>query len=209
MFFIQILFSDPLLYLVAFAALAFGLVLHNIFQSLVAARLGDTTALRAGFISTDPRPHIDQIYLIFLAFFGWAIPNAVPLRGGMMRGRAQSEVLAILAGPLGMALYAIVIFVLGVKLQLLLGDNLPGIGSGLQLAAFKTLSSAIAFLVPLPPMDGARIAAAVGTPSMRQLLRQIDNYGPIGFFIIMMVLSGFFTAVAAAVLNFVGRVLGL
>lgn len=54
MFFFELLGRDPLAYLVAFAAAAFGLVVHNLFQAYLADRYRDSEPRRYGFLTVEP-----------------------------------------------------------------------------------------------------------------------------------------------------------
>jgi Zn-dependent protease len=190
--FIQELFTSPLTYLMALAAMAFGLVLHNVVQALVAASLGDNTAKSQGFTSTEPRAHINPIYLIWLAIFGFAIPNTIPVKSYNLRGRSSSEVLIWLLGPISLVVWAFVLILVGALLNKFVGDSAQSIVKGFYSGAGNVISLAVLFIFPVPPLDGARAVRAFGNREINRVLDQIEqftNSTPFGFMIIFIVLS--------------------
>jgi Zn-dependent protease len=181
-----------LILLVWFAASLFALVLHNITQALVARALGDSTAVNMGFAETDPRKHIDPIQLLFMILLGGAFPLPITLRASNLRGRGPwSEVLVWVSGSLGMLLWGLLLTIAAVLLVRFGGENntVEPIVRGLLVAAGFAVRFAVIYLVPVPPMNGARILHLVGNEQVRQVLRQIESYGFMGFFIIFFILS--------------------
>jgi Zn-dependent protease len=206
--FIQELFTSPLTYLMSLAAMAFGLVLHNVVQALVSSSLGDQTAKNQGFTSTEPRVHINPIYLLWLAIFGFAIPNVIPVKSYNLRGRSSSEVLIWLLGPFSLILWAFVLIVVGALLTKFVGDSSQSIVSGFFSGAGNVISLAVLFIFPVPPLDGARALHAVGNREINRVLDQIErftNSTPFGFMIIFMVLSylGVTRVIAGAVISLI------
>jgi len=180
---------EPLLFMVAFAAAAFGLVIHNVAQAWLADRYGDPTPRRYGFLSLDPKVHLDPIGLLFLLLLGFGWPKFVPFR---LYGK--KEALVALMGPVGFFLAAFTYFLLARILPR--GMGLFPVVQGLELAGFLMVGHAVIYLFPVPPLDGARIARALGGPEVRRLLDQIESWGPIGFIVIFLILS--YTGVLAS-----------
>jgi len=180
---------EPLLFMVAFAAAAFGLVIHNVAQAWLADRYGDPTPRRYGFLSLDPKVHLDPIGLLFLLLLGFGWPKFVPFR---LYGK--KEALVALMGPVGFFLAAFTYFLLARLLPR--GMGLFPVVQGLELAGFLMVGHAVIYLFPVPPLDGARIARALGGPEVRRLLDQIESWGPIGFIVIFLILS--YTGVLAS-----------
>jgi Zn-dependent protease len=210
--FIQELFTSPLTYLMALAAMAFGLVLHNVVQALVAASLGDNTAKSQGFTSTEPRAHINPTYLIWLAIFGFAIPNTIPLKSYNLRGRSSSEVLIWLLGPLSLVLWAFVLVLIAALLAKFVGQDSQSVIAGFVSGARHVLRLAVLFIFPVPPLDGARVVRAFGNREVNRVLDQIEqftNSTPFGFMIIFLVLSylGITQVVAGAIISVIFTVL--
>ncbi len=201
MFFIQYLGQDPLAYLIALFILAFGLVLHNVVQALLANAFGDPTAKQRGFTSTsNPTLHLDSFSWIWLAIFGFGIPASVPVR---LYNRQYSKEAAVwLAGPITMLLWAFILMTVAALITQLAGsdDSLRSLVVGIMLGAFNSISLGAIFLFPIPPLDGARALFAVGNRSVKDFLSNLEQWmsrTPFGFMIIFLVLS--FTGILSAV----------
>lgn len=190
---IGLLSRDPLAFLVAFAASAFGLVIHNLFQAWLADHYGETAPRRYGFLTLEPRVHLDPLGLLFLALLGFGIPRLVPFN---LRGR--KGVWVALMGPLGFLVSGFV-YLLFSRLLVLIGGNLDlaPLSMGLSVSALIMVGQAAIFLFPVPPLDGARMVYAAGSFESRRFMDQIGSYGPFGFLLIFMLLS--FTGILGAV----------
>src|SRR6266403_1062642 len=84
-----------------------AVIFHEVAHGVVALRLGDDTAQRAGRLTLNPLPHIDPIGTVLLPalllvahapVFGYAKP--VPVNYARLRDPRRSMVLVALAGPL-------------------------------------------------------------------------------------------------------------
>lgn len=183
MLFFELLGRDPLAYLVAFAAGAFGLVIHNLFQAYLADRYRDSEPRRYGFLTLEPRVHLDALGLLFLALLGFGFPRLVPWR---LFGPKGAQV--ALMGPLGFFAAAFLYILLGRVLEPL-GPATSSLAQGLQTAGSLMVGHAAVFLFPVPPLDGARVVYAVGSPEARRFMDQLQSYGFVGFFVIFLVLN--------------------
>lgn len=150
--------------------LIFSAILHEVAHGFVADRFGDPTARLAGRLTLDPRPHIDPVgsillplLLAFQSFFipgggiifGWAKP--VPIDPFNLREGRKDLALVSLAGPLTNILLAI-----GASLLLKLGSVFPQSLLLYPLFAMVlkiNLLLAIFNLLPIPPLDGSKVAA--------------------------------------------------
>ncbi|WP_299430820.1 site-2 protease family protein [uncultured Meiothermus sp.] len=193
MFFFELLGRDPLAYLVAFAAGAFGLVIHNLFQAYLADRYQDSEPRRYGFLTAEPRVHLDGLGLIFLALLGFGFPRLVPWRLFGSKG-AQTA----LMGPAGFFVAAFVYILLGRLLEGI-GPATSSIALGMQVAGSLMIGHAAVFLFPVPPLDGARVVYAIGSAEARRFMDQLQSYGFVGFFLVFLVLnlSGVLPAIRA------------
>jgi Zn-dependent protease len=106
-----------------------AIILHEIAHGVVAARLGDPTAARAGRLTLNPLPHIDPFGTVLLPLilivshapflFGWAKP--VPVNFANLRRPKRDMVLVAAAGPvtnLTLAVISAVLFKLLLRVQL-------------------------------------------------------------------------------------------
>jgi Zn-dependent protease len=173
--------------------LAFGLVLHNVFQALLANAFGDSSAKQRGFASTsNPTLHLDGFSWIWLAIFGFAIPTSVPVR--LYNRQYSKEALVWLFGPITMLLWAFAMLLVGSLVVQFTGtdDTFRSVTFGLAIGAFNAISLAVIFLFPIPPMDGARALFAVGNSSIKNTLASLEQWmsrTPFGFMLIFLVLS--------------------
>ena len=199
------LLDNPLALLVAFASIAFGLVLHNVAQAWLAARFGELGPARFGFMTLEPRVHLDILSIVFLVLLGFAFPRPVPYR---LYGPKAAQVALI--GPLALFGAAFIFTILS-RLMSPLGMGLEGIALGFQVAALRLIIHAAIFLFPVPPMDGAQVVYALGSSSARRFMDQLASYGPMGFLVIFLVLSitGVTGAVSVALYSLMDGFLGL
>jgi len=184
------LLKQPLVFLVAFTAASFGLVLHNLVQAWIADRYGDNMPRRMGFLTLDAKTHLDPLGLLLLVLFGFGWPRSVPYRLNGTKG-----VIVAMSGPAAFLLAAFIYFALAVLLPKTWGFD--QIITGLVIAAGIMIVEATIFLFPVPPLDGARAVYAAGSYEARRLMDQLASYGPIGFFIIFAILG--YTGVLNAV----------
>ena len=175
------------------AAFLFGLVVHNVIQARLAARLGDPAAVRAGYGSVEPQPHLSLAGVALYLLLGLGLARSVPLR---LHGRPAIAVL--LAGPLGMIVTAFAyLLLLRVVQPLLPGPDV--VYEGIRTAAKVLLLHAVFYLLPLPALDGGRALQEAGGTRVRRLLSGAVLVGPIVLYILWLVLQ--ISGVSALVLQ--------
>lgn len=203
---------DTLIQTLAIAALPviFAITLHEAAHGYAARHFGDLTAWQAGRISLNPIRHIDLIGTIVVPvsilllsagnfLFGWAKP--VPVNFGRLRKPKQDMFWVAAAGP-GANLFMALAWALMFKFAEAAPDNaysLPmarmadiGIDVNLVLMALN--------LLPIPPLDGGRIAVSLLPHRMAWNFARIE---PLGFPILLLLL---FTGILGSIL---GPVIGL
>jgi Zn-dependent protease len=169
----------------------FAITVHEAAHGYVARYFGDMTAHQQGRISLNPIRHIDPIGTIIVPsitmlvggmFFGWAKP--VPVNFMKLRHPKRDMLWVAAAGPganLIMAfLWALVIkFSAAVPQEFALPLALMGAAGILTNTVLMVLN-----LIPLPPLDGGRIAVSLLPHDMSVKYAQIERYG----FIILIIL---------------------
>lgn len=165
----------------------FAITLHEAAHGWVAWRLGDDTAYRLGRVSFNPLRHIDLFGTILLPammlfasggrfMFGTAKP--VPVNAVSLRNPRWGMVVVAAAGPLSNILQALVarfllhgvVFLAGADLQLWVGLNLENaILINLWLAVFN--------MIPLPPLDGGRVAVGLLPAGLARPLARLEKFG--------------------------------
>jgi Zn-dependent protease len=178
---------DGLIQLIAIAAIPvlFAITLHEAAHGYVARHFGDMTAYQAGRISLNPMRHIDPIGTILLPLgtlalggilFGWAKP--VPVNFAALRRPKQDMLWVAIAGPasnLVMALFwglmikVAWMFPVGYYTEPLL--EMAQIGVKIN-AILMVLN-----LLPLPPLDGGRVAVSLLPHRQAYQLSRIEPYG--------------------------------
>lgn len=178
--------DDPTTLVVSAIVMVFALMFHNVFQTWIAARLGDTRPRSAGFGSFEPQQQLEPmgVALLFLLGFGW--PRMVPINSSSYRGRGRREALAWYSGPLA---YLIVGFGCVLVGSIFLAAGSPELYRSFLIAASFAVLHAVINLFPVFPLDGAMAALAWGNRSVRRVIEQIRGFGIMGFLIVFLVLS--------------------
>lgn len=167
---------QPTVILSRLLILLIALPVHEIAHAYTAFRLGDVTSRDYGRLSLNPLNHLDPIgaLLILVVGFGWAKP--VPVNPyGLYRSRNSTVGFALVAaaGPLSNVFLA-ALFAIPVRLHLVPGGFL------LELTTyFVVINIALAVfnLIPIPPLDGSRIAVAVLPPEWGQYILRLEPFG--------------------------------
>ncbi len=164
----------------------FAITLHEAAHGYVARHFGDMTAYAAGRISLNPLRHIDLVGTIIVPLvsllladilFGWAKP--VPVNFANLRRPKQDMLWVAAAGPLSnlaMALGWAFAFKIGIGLA-------PGNPTAVWLALsgacgiFVNVIFMVLNLLPLPPLDGGRIAVSLLPHRLAWKFAQIERYG--------------------------------
>ncbi len=194
----DLLRNDPstwfaLLLVVAFGA-ASAVTVHEATHAWTALRLGDRTAFSQGRVTLNPRAHIDPngAILFLLVFFGWGKPTPVnPMNMFVDPRRGMALVSA--AGPISNVLLA-TLFALPFRAGLLdwrspsFNAPLSGGTAESMIADFLAygilLNSFLAVfnLIPLPPLDGFKLAVGILPVPAARRFNQLGRYGfgPLG-----------------------------
>ncbi len=181
-----------------------AITLHEAAHGYVAKQFGDLTAYAQGRVTLNPLRHIDPIGtvivpLLLLAvsspyLFGWAKP--VPVNFGNLRHPKRDMLWVAAAGP-GANLLMAFLWALVIKLGLAIPEsNLaePMILMG-KAGIFINAILLVLNLLPLPPLDGGRIAVSLLPHRIAHRYSQIEPYG----FIILLILL--FTGVLVKVIG--------
>jgi Zn-dependent protease len=178
---------DQLIQTVALAAIPvlFAITLHEAAHGYVARHFGDMTAHQAGRISLNPLHHIDPFGTVILPLltlwmggilFGWAKP--VPVNFAALRRPKQDMLWVAVAGPASNLVMAFGWASL-YKLGLMFPENYfadPMLGMAMWGIKINVVLMVLN-LLPLPPLDGGRVAVSLLPHRQAFQLAKIEPYG--------------------------------
>ena len=179
-----VLAAIPTIALAAIPVL-FAITLHEAAHGYVARYFGDMTAYQEGRISLNPMRHIELFGTILLPLltllvspimFGWAKP--VPVNFNALRNPKKDMLWVALAGPasnlfmaLGWALIA--------KIAMAFPENYYAVPLVKMAMIGITINIVLMVLnlLPLPPLDGGRIAISMLPQRQAYQLARLEPYG--------------------------------
>ena len=188
----------------------FAITLHEAAHGYVDRHFGDLTAWQQGRVSLNPLRHIDLVGTIIVPglillisagsfLFGWAKP--VPVDFGRLRHPKSDMFWVAAAGPaanLLMALaWALVLKIVIATPEFMFAQAMQemarvGVGINVTLMLLN--------LLPLPPLDGGRIAVSLLPPRAAWKFSRIEPYG------LVILLALLFTGILERIL---GPLMGL
>ncbi len=160
-------FIDAIVFVLSSVFVVFlVLPIHEFAHALTATKLGDNTAKWQGRLSINPMRHIDWFgaVMIILVGFGWAKP--VPVNPARFRHPKSDMALVSLAGPMANLLMGIIFFILCAFTQFIaIKAGIVGVVTYYIALFFMYIGSinislAVFNLIPLPPLDGAKVLGA-------------------------------------------------
>ena len=166
------------------------ITLHELSHGLVAYRLGDDTAKRAGRLTLNPLKHLDPIGLLMMVtvHFGYAKP--VPVNMNKFKNPKRDMAITALAGPVSNVVITLAFLLLYGLLYLPLQGNAVGeyLLDMLDLTAYISIGYAIFNILPIPPLDGSKVLFSVLDEESYRKLMRYERYG--GLILMALVWSG-------------------
>jgi len=175
--------------------LILSITVHEWAHAATAAWLGDDTARLLGRNTLNPVAHVDPVGTLLLPLlgipFGWAKPVPInPVRFHRGTSMKLGVLMVAIAGPISNVVLAAACWLLKST-----PFSRPGTGldDGLATMIMLNIGLAVFNMLPIPPLDGSRIADALMPARLRPLWHHFSNYGfmlLIAMFLLPMVLTG-------------------
>ncbi|MEH2608178.1 site-2 protease family protein [Bradyrhizobium sp. AZCC 1693] len=165
--------------------LLIAITFHEAAHGFVAYRLGDKTAWQLGRVSFNPLKHIDPFGTVILPavlllshspfLFGYAKP--VPVNFRNLNNPRLDMVWVALAGPATNIILATMVAFAFHALPLVPADAAKWTADNLKNAFLINIVLAIFNMMPIPPLDGGRVAVGLLPQVLAYPLSRLEPYG--------------------------------
>ena len=165
--------------------LVLAITLHEAAHGFVAWRCGDDTAWQLGRVSFNPVRHIDTFGTLLLPavllftrapfLFGYAKPIPVNFRN--LKHPRRDMVLVALAGPLTNIALALAAAAAFHALPLVPPGAARWVADNLKNTLLINAVLAVFNMLPIPPLDGGRVAVGLLPGPLAQPLARLEPFG--------------------------------
>ncbi|NQT24243.1 site-2 protease family protein [candidate division KSB1 bacterium] len=164
--------------------LLFSVVFHEVAHGWMALKKGDTTARDMGRLTLNPIPHIDPFGTIILPLMLIVIQSPiligsakpVPINPFYFKEPKRDMAIVGAAGPASNLLLAVIAAIL-FRLFVLLIPSGEMIQTMMVYGVIINLVLAFFNLMPVPPLDGSRIAAMFMNESTLEKYYRLERFG--------------------------------
>jgi len=165
--------------------LVIAITFHEAAHGFVAHRLGDNTAYDLGRVSFNPIRHIDPFGTLIMPaillmshspfLFGYAKP--VPVNFRALRSPRIDMVLVAIAGPVTNIVLALLAAAAFHVLDFLPANGARWVADNLKNALVINVILAIFNMMPIPPLDGGRVAVGLLPRVLARPLARLEPFG--------------------------------
>jgi len=163
----------------------FAVTFHEAAHGFVAYHFGDDTAWQAGRVTFNPLKHLDRFGTILLPallilmrspfLFGYAKP--VPVNFRRLDKPRRDMVWVALAGPATNVLLAVVSSLLFYGVDLVPASPAEWLAANLVHSIQINAVLCVFNMLPLPPLDGGRVAVGLLPDALALPLARLERYG--------------------------------
>jgi Zn-dependent protease len=189
---------------------------HEAAHGFVARQFGDPTAWQAGRVTFNPLKHIDRFGTILLPgllilmgskfLFGYAKPVPVDFR--RLRNPRRDMVWVAIAGPLTNVLLAVASSLLFYGVGLMPQNPAEWVAANLVHSIQINAVLCVFNMLPLPPLDGGRVAVGLLPNRLAYPLARLERWGILILLLLLFVVP--YVGVSLGVdLDILGRVIGV
>ena len=183
---------------------------HEVSHGYIADKFGDNTARSMGRLTLNPIKHMDIFgtLMVFIVGIGWAKP--VPVNFNNLRHPKRDMIWVAAAGPI--TNFALALFsALAMRLMVHLSAGIPEgspfatfvdpITLMLAFSVYINLLLALFNLIPVPPLDGGRVAVGLLPYRLSMALASVERFGMI-IIIALVFFTNIFNYVISPALSF-------
>lgn len=164
------------------------LPIHEFAHAVTADKLGDPTARRQGRLTLNPLAHLDIWGCLMILLVGYGYAKPVPVNMRNFKNPKAGMAIVSFAGPLSNLIMAFVFVLLYRICGIYLADTNASQAFSLffYYAANINVALAVFNLLPIPPLDGSRIALALIPNEYYYKIMQYERYIMIALFVLLL-----------------------
>jgi len=183
---------------------------HEVSHGFIADKFGDSTARMLGRLTLNPLKHLDILgtIMVFVVGIGWAKP--VPVNFHNLRHPKRDMIWVAIAGPItnftlalvsALAMRGLIAAGAGLAENSLASNIVDPITLMLAFSVYVNLLLGVFNLIPVPPLDGGRVAVGILPHRPSMALARVEPFGMI-IIIALVFFTDAFNYVIFPALNF-------
>ncbi len=161
---------------------------HEFAHGWVAYKLGDPTAKLEKRLTFNPLASVDPMGALWLLLFGFGWAKPVPVNPRYFKKPKRDMAITAVAGPIANLIAALVGGFIWVAMSIFITASNPVIDFLFQFVSFYVLvnvSIAVFNLLPIPPLDGSRVLAALLPDRWLEPFYRYQNFIMMALFVLI------------------------